>query len=145
MDVFADGVGGDVTAAVSKVMNKGSRLLSYGISSVFYADQIQPRPGPARSTPGLSLDQRRAAIRRNFGVTDEFERIIKDQHIKVEAWIVHDFYYERIAAENHLARMAASGALKPINTVFDGLETLPEAIVSTFAGSRYGKLSVRFA
>ncbi len=144
VDVFSDGVGGEVTAAVSKVMNKNSRLLAYGNSTSYYADEIKPRVGAAPSAAPTPAD-RRMALRRGFGVTDDFERIIKDKNIKVEAWIVHDFYYDRIKAENDLARLVKSGQLKPINTVFDGLEKLPEAIMSTFAGSRYGKLSVRFA
>jgi NADPH-dependent curcumin reductase CurA len=130
VDVFSDGVGGAVRSAVLKVMKRNSRMLNYGISSLMYADQVQPL---------------RPAGRRRFGLTEDDERFARAKNIKIEEWIVHDFYYDRIGAENDLARLVQSGRLKPINSVFEGFEKLPEAIMSTFAGLRYGKLSVRFA
>jgi len=147
VDVFCDGVGREVTAAVSKVMNKNSRLLAYGNASGYYAEELTRRPtgqGGA-SAPPTPADRRRQ-LRRSFGVTDDFERIIDEKNIKVEAWIVHDFYYDRIKAEDDLTRLVQSGQLKPINSVSEGFDTLPSAIVSMFDGSsRLGKLSVRFA
>jgi NADPH-dependent curcumin reductase CurA len=38
VDLFADGVGGRVTAAVAGVMKQNSRLLAYGNSTAFYGD-----------------------------------------------------------------------------------------------------------
>jgi len=135
IDVFLDGVAGEVRAAVLKVMNPNSRMLNYGSSSFYYGDSPvtlqSSRPGTAQ--------------RALFGVTEDDMRIFKQKNIKVESWIVHDFYYDRITAENELTRMVRSKQLKPINTVYEGFEKLPEAIISAFSGSRYGKLSVRFS
>jgi NADPH-dependent curcumin reductase CurA len=131
VDVFSDGVAGEVRAAVLKVLNPNSRMINYGFSSYLYGDELKRmRPGQPRTM---------------FDLTEEDHKLFKQRNVKVESWIVHDFYYDRIKAENDLARMVQSGRLKPINTVFEGIEKLPEAIISSFAGNRYGKLSVRFA
>lgn len=142
IDVFSDGVGGSVTDAVFKVMNRGARALSYGFSQRIYADDIEHRrPPPLDAKTG----DYRAGLRSSFGITDDLERVVQQKNIKVEAWIVSDYYYDRLQAENDLARLVQCGQIKPINTVFDGFEKLPKAIASTFAGTRYGKLSVRVA
>jgi NADPH-dependent curcumin reductase CurA len=49
-----------------------------------------------------------------------------------------------LKAEDDLSRHLRSGALKPINNVFDGFENLPAAVVGLYTTSRAGKLQVRF-
>ncbi|MHA4854683.1 zinc-binding dehydrogenase [Rhodococcus sp. MSC1_016] len=142
VDVFSDGVGGPVTDEVFKVMNRYGRVLSYGFSHDIYADEVTARP---KRSPSVSPEIYRARLRRTFGITDDLERIVQERQLKVEAWIVSDYYYERLQAENDLARLVDTGRLTPVNTVFEGFDNLPEAITSMFTGSRYGKLSVRFS
>jgi NADPH-dependent curcumin reductase CurA len=131
IDVFSDGIGGDLTATVAERMNRNGRLFAYGNSAAQYSE-----------TGGVSAGPRRRL--REVFVSPEAEAIIAAKNIKVEAWIVHDFYHERITAENDLSRLLLTGAIRPIHNVVDGLENLPQAIVSLYAGGRAGKLQVRF-
>jgi NADPH-dependent curcumin reductase CurA len=97
-----------------------------------YAERLDAGPG-ARPT-----------LRRAFGLTDGIEARLKERNIKSEAWIVDAFYHERLKAEDDLSRQLISGALKPINTVAEGFESLPQAIVDLYQKGRSGKLQVRF-
>lgn len=142
VDVFSDGVGGPVTEEVFKAMNRHGRVLSYGFSNDIYADDVSARPKRSRN---VSPQVYQARLRRTFGVTDELETIVQKQRLKIEAWIVSDYYYDRLQAENDLARLVQTGHITPVNTVFEGFENLPDALTSMFTGSRYGKMSVRFA
>jgi NADPH-dependent curcumin reductase CurA len=142
VDVFSDGVGGPVTEAVFEVMNRGGRVLSYGFSHDIYATDVMARP---KRSPIVSPAVYRARLRRTFGITEELERLVLEKSLKVEAWIVSDYYYDRLHAENDLARLVDTGHVKPVNTVHQGFENLPIAIASMFTGSRLGKMSVRFS
>jgi NADPH-dependent curcumin reductase len=141
VDVFSDGVGGPVTEEVFKVMNRHGRVLSYGFSHDIYATDVSARP---KRSANLGPAAYQARLRRTFGITEELERVVGDKQLKVEAWIVSDYYYDRLQAENVLARLCDTGRITPVNTVVDGFENLPTAITSMFTGSRYGKMSVRF-
>ncbi|MGJ4944934.1 hypothetical protein ACQR1W_30525 [Bradyrhizobium sp. HKCCYLS1011] len=70
--------------------------------------------------------------------------MLVERQIRSECWIVDAFYGERLAAEDELSRLLSSGALKPVNTVVDGFERLPEAIAGLYKTMRVGKLQVRF-
>lgn len=141
VDVFADGVGGAVTTAVFQAMNDFGRVLSYGFSTDIYATDVVARP---KRSPNVSPAEYRARLRRTFGITDQLEQVVHDKQLKVEAWIVSDYYYDRLQAENDLARLVDTGRVTPFNTVFEGFENLPQAISSMFTGVRYGKMAVRF-
>ncbi len=133
IDVFSDGIGGSLTATVAGLMNQDSRLFAYGGAGAFYADRLDAPP------------QQRPSLRRAFGISEEIEEILKQRNIKSEAWIVHDFYHERLKAEDDLSRLLQSGALKPINNVVDGFDNLPNAVVGLYQAARSGKLQVRFS
>jgi NADPH-dependent curcumin reductase CurA len=132
IDVFSDGAGGDLTKIVVSSMNERGRLFSYGMTSSFYASRLN-RPTGKRP------------LRQTFGISDEVESLLAARNIRSECWIVDSFYDQRLAAEDGLAQLMSSGALKPINTVVDGFERLPEAIASLYKTQSSGKLQVRFA
>jgi len=131
IDVYSDGIGGDLTKTVAAIMNQHGRLLSYGSAAAFYADRID-------------APMQRPTLRRMFGISDEVETILKKRNIKSEAWIVDAFYHERLKAEDDLSRHLRSGALKPINNVVEGFDNLPNAVVGLYKSARSGKLQVRF-
>jgi len=131
IDVYSDGAGGSLTKTVVSLMNRNGRLFAYGSAAAFYADRI-------------NAPKERPTLRQMFGISAEIEAMLKERHIKSETWIVDAFYHERLQAEDDLSRMLLSGALKPINTVVEGFEKLPEAIVELYRGSHTGKLQVRF-
>jgi NADPH-dependent curcumin reductase CurA len=131
IDVYSDGAGGSLTKTVVPLMNRDGRLFAYGSAAAFYGDRI--------TTP-----KERPTLRQMFGISAEIEAMLKERHIKSETWIVDSFYHERLKAEDELSRLLSSGALKPIITVIEGFEKLPEAIVELYRGQRTGKLQVRF-
>jgi NADPH-dependent curcumin reductase CurA len=131
IDVYSDGIGGALTETVTKLINQNGRLLSYGSAAAFYADR-------------LDSHQQRPSLRQRFGISENVEHVLRAQNIKSEAWIVDEFYHERLKAEDDLSRHLRSGALKPISNVIDGFDNLPAAIVGLYRGARSGKLQVRF-
>ena len=132
VNVFSDGAGGDLTKVVVSSMKEGGRLFSYGVTSSFYASRLSR---PAGKRP----------LRQTFGISEDVERLLAERNISSECWIVDSFYDRRIAAEDGLGRLLSSGALKPINTVVEGFEQLPEAIAGLYKTQISGKLQVRFA
>ena len=130
IDVFSDGIGGTLTDLVTQAMNSHGRLLSYGSAAAFYAETFD-------------VPKERPSFRRMFGISDAIETRLKEKNIKCEAWIVNEFYHERLKAEDDLSRHLLNGALKPISNVVDGFDNLPGAIVNLYKSSRAGKLQVR--
>ena len=132
IDVYSDGIGGTLTETTVKVMNRNARLLSYGSAAALYAESLEE----SRRRP--------SSLRQAFGVIGNVEQIVKQRNIKVEAWIVHAFYHERLKAEDDLSRLLLSGQLKASSNVVEDFEQLPRAIVSLYASARSGKLQVKF-
>jgi NADPH-dependent curcumin reductase CurA len=112
-------------------MNRNGRLLAYGASAAQY------------STDAGSTAAGRRSLRQAF-VGEAAEPILAAKNVKVEAWIVHDFYHERIAAENDLSRLLLTGAIRPVHNTVEGFENLPLAVVSLYTDARAGKLQIRF-
>lgn len=131
IDVYSDGIGGALTETVASLMNRDGRLFSYGCAAAFYADK-------------LDAAQPRRSLRRTFGISENVENILKKRNLKSEAWIVDEFYHERLKAEDDLSRLLRRGALKPISNVIEGFEHLPDAVVDLYETARAGKLQVRF-
>jgi hypothetical protein len=132
IDVFVDGVAGEMTAHVARLMNRHGRLLAYGSTTDAYSPWVNPLLERAGLTP------------RKVFVSDEAEAIVADKHIKVESWIVHDFYHERLRGEDDLSRMMLTGALKPFAQVSNGFDQLPAALTALYGNSRLGKAQVSF-
>jgi NADPH-dependent curcumin reductase CurA len=132
IDVFSDGIGGALTETVTSHMARDGRLFAYGSAAALYAERLDAPSGE------------RPSLRRAFGLTDAIEARLKARNIKSEAWIVDAFYHERLSAEDDLSRRLVGGALKPINNVAEGFESLPQAVVDLYRKGRSGKLQVRF-
>lgn len=132
IDVYSDGIGGSLTETVASLMAKNGRLFSYGGAAAFYSASSGSKQKPI-------------SLREGFGISRAVERILKEKNIKVEAWIVHAFYHERLKAEDDLSRLMLTGRLKPITNIVEGFDKLPEAVVSLYANARSGKLQVKFA
>jgi hypothetical protein len=124
--------GGDLTARVIRHMNREGRLLAYGAAAAMYSE----RPGAPSVRPRTP---------RELFVSPAAEALIAARKIKVEAWIVDDFYQDRIVAEDELSRLLLAGAVKPVHNTVAGFENLPQAIVSLYVGAQAGKLQVRIA
>lgn len=130
IDIFSDGIGGPLTGAIAPMMKRGGRLLAYGC-----ADDLH-----AGGNPGL----RGMTLRQQFGISDSVEKIVAERDIRVECWIVHDFYHERIEAEDALDQLLREGAIKPVVTVVEGFEQLPYAIMALYDPKALSKVQAWF-
>jgi NADPH-dependent curcumin reductase CurA len=131
VDMFSDGVGGQLTETVAGLLNPGGRLLAYGSAAAFYTDQAA----------AFGSDR---TLRQAFGISDYVERVLASRNIRSSAWIVDQFYQDRITAEDELSKLLNSRVLRPISNVVDGFANLPRAVVQLYESSHAGKLQVRF-
>lgn len=118
VDLYFDNTGGPVLDAALSLMNLRGRIVCCGNVSQY--DVEKPAPGPM-AVPGLVVTKR----------------------LRMEGFIVMDFYDRRAEAEARLARWVADGKIKAIVDVLDGLEKAPEALIGLFEGSNRGKRAVR--
>jgi NADPH-dependent curcumin reductase CurA len=118
LDVYFDNTGGDVLTAALRRMNVNGRVSCCGAVSQY--DTATPSPGPA-GVPGFLVTKR----------------------IRMEGFVVMDFYGRREQAEAALARWLDEGKLKAPVDIVDGFEKMPSALAGMFAGKNKGKLTVR--
>jgi len=118
VDVFFDNTGGPVLEAALSRMNQGGRIVCCGVVSQY--DTANPAPGP-RGVPGLLVTKR----------------------LRMEGFIVMDYFADRAAAESELAGSVADGRLRVVEDVIPGLEHAPAALVGLLAGDNIGKRMVR--
>jgi NADPH-dependent curcumin reductase CurA len=118
IDVYFDNTGGPVLEAALSLMNLHGRIVCCGNVSQY--DVEKPGPGPM-AVPGLVVTKR----------------------LRMEGFIVMDFYDRRAEAEARLARWVEQGRIKAIVDVVDGLEKAPEALIGLFEGKNRGKMAVR--
>jgi len=118
IDVYFDNVGGDVFEAALFNMANHGRIVCCGAVSLY--DGAPPQHGP-RGVPGLIVTKR----------------------LKVEGFVVMDFYDGRDAALAQLKAWVESGQLKVHEDVIDGFERLPAALIGLLAGENRGKRMVK--
>jgi hypothetical protein len=120
IDVYFDNTGGNVLQAALYQMNMGGRIVCCGNLSQYNAEK--PGPGPM-GVPGLLVVKR----------------------LRMEGFIVLDYFDTRPQAEATLATWVEEGRLKAVEDVVDGLQNAPAALAGLFAGRNRGKLLVRVA
>jgi NADPH-dependent curcumin reductase CurA len=118
IDVYFDNTGGAVLDAALSLMNLRGRIACCGNVSQY--DVEKPAPGPM-AVPGLVVTKR----------------------LRMEGFIVMDFFDRRAEAEARLARWVEEGRIKAIVDVVDGLEKAPQALIGLFEGRNRGKMAVR--
>jgi NADPH-dependent curcumin reductase CurA len=118
IDVYFDNTGGPVLDAALGLMNLRGRVVCCGNVSQY--DVEKPAPGPT-GVPGLVVVKR----------------------LRLEGFIVTDFFDRRAEAEQRLAHWIAEGRIKAELDIFDGLERAPEALIGLFEGNNRGKRAVR--
>ena len=118
--VYFDNVGGDVFEAALFNMTNHGRIVCCGAVSQY--DDAPPAHGP-RGVPGLIVTKR----------------------LRVEGFVVMEFYAGRDAALAELEGWVESGQLKVVEDVIEGLENLPSALIGLLAGENRGKRMVKVA
>lgn len=118
IDVYFDNVGGPLLDSVLSLMNMHGRVVCCGSVSQY---DVEGRPAGSRLVPGLVIVNR----------------------LRLEGFIVSDFEARFAEAEEQLAAWVASGELKVLEEVLDGLDAAPGALVGLLAGANTGKRMVR--
>jgi hypothetical protein len=116
--VYFDNVGGDVFEAALFNMANHGRIVCCGAVSQY--DDTPPPHGP-RGVPGLIVTKR----------------------LKVQGFVVMDFYADRDLALSELRGWVEAGRIKVQEDVIDGLENLPAALIGLLHGENRGKRMVR--
>jgi len=116
VDIDFENVGGEVLAAVLRVLNRGGRIPLCGMIAEYNATS---NPGGPSLRPLLV---NRAMIR---------------------GFIVSDHYDRFPAFLRECTPLVASGRLKHREDVVEGLESAPSALIGLFQGRNFGKLIVQ--
>jgi NADPH-dependent curcumin reductase CurA len=119
VDVYFDNVGGSITEAVTRHVNLFARIAVCGLISQYNLEKPELAP-------------------RN-------ERFVLVNRVRVQGFIVSDFYARRDEALRHLAEWVRQGRLRYREDVVDGLENAPAAFVGMLQGKNFGKQLVRLA
>jgi NADPH-dependent curcumin reductase CurA len=118
VDIYFDNVGGEVLEACLPQMNVRGRIACCGAISQY--DGAPPSTGP-RGIPGLIVVKR----------------------LRMEGFIVTDYFSQREQAVAELSGWVKDGRLKIEEDVIDGLENTPAALIGLLAGENRGKRMVR--
>ena len=117
IDVDFENVGGEIMDAVFARLNLRSRVALCGLISGYNEEGAPAGP-------------------RAFG-----NLLIKRSLL--QGFIVLDHFHQAPEAVAEISALMAEGKLKPLETVVEGFEQLPETINMLFDGANVGKLVVR--
>jgi len=120
IDVYFDNVGGPILEAALFLMNSRGRVVCCGAVSQY--DTGMPAAGP-RGIPGLLVVKR----------------------LRMEGFIVMDYYARRRESEDALAGWITAGKLRIQEDILDGLDQAPRALIGLLHGDNTGKRMVRVA
>jgi NADPH-dependent curcumin reductase CurA len=115
-DVYFENVGGQVLAAVLRVINKGARIPLCGMIAEYNATSD---PGGPNLMPLLV------------------------QRAMIKGFIVSDHYDRFPAFLKEVTPLVREGRIKYREDVVDGLEAAPSALIGLFEGKNFGKMLVR--
>ncbi len=116
IDVYFDNVGGDHLEAALELLRAGGRAAICGMISGYGKP---PEPGPRNLT----------------------QLIVK--RLRLEGFLVLDHMHRMAAFQQEIRPLIESGTLRSEVTVFDGLESAPQALLSLLDGAKLGKVLVR--
>lgn len=122
VDVYFDNVGGPVLQQVLRRLRPGGRVVCCGAVS-------QYDTGDPAAAAGTGI----------YGIPG----LIVTKRLRLEGFIVSDYASEWPDAVADLSRWIATGDLKVLEDILDGLDRAPEALVGLLAGDNVGKRLVR--
>jgi NADPH-dependent curcumin reductase len=124
VDVYFENVGGEVSHAVSPLLNVHARVPVCGLIATYNATSLPP--GPNRVSLLMSH--------------------ILTKRLKYQGFIISDHYgaeFEAFFAQ--MSGWVADGKVKIREDVVDGLERAPKALIGLLRGEHFGKVVVRVA
>jgi NADPH-dependent curcumin reductase CurA len=116
IDLYFDNVGGDHLEAAIDLLRTGGRAAICGMISGYGQP---PRAGPGNLA----------------------QMIIK--RLRLEGFLVLDYLHRRAAFEDEVIPLVEDGTLHSDMTIFDDLESAPQALLSLLDGAKLGKALVR--
>ena len=117
IDVYFDNVGGPTLQSALFAMKQGGRISCCGAVSQYDGGPLSSPVG----IPGLLVVKR----------------------IRMEGFIVMDFLDRDAEAKRDLSQWLASGRLKVVEDVIEGLENAPRGLIGLLAGENRGKRMIR--
>jgi len=117
VDVYFDNVGGPILEAALFAMKLHGRISCCGAVSQY----DDGSPASPIGIPGLLVVKR----------------------LKMEGFIVMDFFDRNEEAERDLSSWLASGRLKVVEDVIEGIENAPRGLIGLLAGENRGKRMIR--
>ncbi len=124
IDVYYENVGGKIFDAVLPLLNVGARVPVCGL--IAHYNETTPSSEPNR----LPL----------------LMRTILTKRIKMQGFIISDHYgieFTKFSQDMH--SWLASGQVKPVVDLVEGLENAPQAFIGLLSGKNFGKVVVRVA
>jgi len=118
IDVYFDNVGGPVFNATLPFMNQNGRIVCCGAVSQYDTTSIDP---------GSPLIPAVFVVKR----------------LQMQGFIVMDYIAEWMQGGQELAGWVASGEIKVLQDVVEGLDSAPKALIGLLAGDNIGKRLVR--
>lgn len=116
VDVYFDNVGGDHLEAALNCMRPNGRLPLCGAIAQYNATEAVP--GPRNLTIAIG------------------------SQLKLQGFIVSNYNHLRDDFMNDMTEWVLSGQLKYRETIFEGIENMPEAFIGLFTGVNTGKMIV---
>ncbi|MGH1494157.1 MAG: NADP-dependent oxidoreductase [Acidimicrobiales bacterium] len=113
IDIYFDNTGGPILESALFRMAVGGRIVCCGVASQY--DTSSPSGGP-RGVPGLLVNNR----------------------VRMQGFLVFDYEQRYAEAREAITGWIEAGLLTPRATVYEGLESAPEAFVDLLAGETIG-------
>jgi NADPH-dependent curcumin reductase CurA len=117
LDVYFDNVGGDHLQAAISHMREFGRIALCGMISTYNDAEAAPGPTNLMRMVGLGVNMKGFLVRHYAHMRDDFLR--------------------------DMGRWLAEGRVKYRETVFEGIDSAPEAFMGLFTGANTGKMVVR--
>lgn len=117
IDIYFDNVGGPISDAVLQYMNFQSRIVICGQISMYNSKDFTQGP--------------------------RIQPLILTKSILMQGFIVGNFKHEFAEGTEAISNWIKDGKLKSLETVVDGFDHLPEALIGLFSGKNTGKMIVK--
>ena len=118
VDIYYDNVGGIISNAVLRLMNKEGRVPICGQISQYNKEEMDILP------PSIEND-------------------LKEKNVTRGWFMVFNFKDQFEAAWNNLFNWVNEGKIKVHQTIFEGIDQMPHAFLALFTGENIGKLVVK--
>ena len=116
INIYFDNVGGEISDAVLQLMNDHGRITICGQIALYNADK--PQMGP------------------------RIEPLLLTRKLTMQGFIVSDFKAHFQEAQTALERWHSQGLIKAHETMIEGFDQLPKALLGLFSGDNTGKMIV---